>query len=113
MFAGPIIPGQPSIVVLNIMRWLYPSHCRFDLTQFVHIGLSSPHFILRFLHVKHPVFVLFRSFAAEICALRLLAAVEEDGSTLIDPGEGLEASSTSIRAIKSHRKGSDPALDTN
>src|SRR4051812_40967982 len=28
-------------------RWLYPSHCRLDLMQLLHIGLPSSHFILR------------------------------------------------------------------
>jgi hypothetical protein len=112
MFAGPIIPGHPSMVGLKMMRWLYPSHCRLDLTQFVQVGLSSPHLILRRLHVKHPVFVRFRNFALD--AWLLAATDEEDGSTLVDPGEeGTGRSSASIRATRSQRDGGSATVVDN
>lgn len=44
---------------LKMTLWLYPSHWRLDLMQFAQVGLSSPHFMRRFLQVRQPVFVLF------------------------------------------------------
>ena len=51
--------GQSPMGGLKMTLWLYPSHWRLDLMQFAQVGLSSPHFMRRFLQVRHPVFVLF------------------------------------------------------
>lgn len=46
---GPRI-GKGPTGCLNTTRCPYPSQSRLDFTQFLHIGFSSPHLILRFLH---------------------------------------------------------------
>lgn len=39
-------PGIPR-GFLKTRRWAYPLHSRFDLTQFLHTGFSSPHLMRR------------------------------------------------------------------
>lgn len=65
---------------LKTTRWLYPSQWRFDLMQLLQMGLSSPHLMRRFRHVRHPVLVLLRAF--------VLVSVEDLalGSTSFDEG---------------------------